>query len=204
MNNSKNLDLQIYSVGDQYIEKKEKISLKERLSNKKQINISLNKIEEDQKTIFIYEKKGDISYEKTETNDKKSKMTRNSLNFISKQEEIMKNFQNDFINIYEGKSIENSYISPNTAVPIMTEEEQKNDFFTKETTMNLASPKTNFREGKKNNKKEKIQKILLEIEKKKRKKIEIEGLNKDPNLKERDCCNSKIVRKKDKVDLNIY
>lgn len=179
--------------------------MKEILSKEKQINISLNKIEEeDQKTIFIYDKKGDISYEKTEKNDKNTKMTRNSLNFISKQEEIMKNFQNDFINIYEGKPIENSHISPNTAVPIMTEEEQRNDFFTKETTMNFESPKKNDGEGTKNNKKQKIQKILLEIEKKKRKKIEREGLNNDPSLKERDCCNSKIVRKKDKVDLNIY
>lgn len=155
---------------------------------KKQPEELLSKEDQEQETLQMFEKKLEIDFFKNK-NDEENPKPRNSLDFLEKQEEIMKNFQDNFINIYEGKPIDIS--EKKTAKTNNVEEKEKENDYEKENSI-LPEKKE---KKKKNPKKQKIQKVLQEISKKKANKNK---LHKN-NIRERDCCNSKIIRKPEKV-----
>ena len=107
----------------------------------------------------------------------------------------MKQFKSNFINIYEGKPIENTYIPDN-----YNRQTNRNN---QDNYLSYKIPSYNkLEEGpekqKRNTKKERIQKILKEIEKKKMKKIEHDGPL-DKHIMQRNCLNSKIIKKDENV-----
>lgn len=147
--------------------------------------------EEDLETLKELEKKLEINFFENKDNEDQTK-PRNSLEFLEKQEEIMKSFQDNFINIYEGKPLD---ISDKKTVKMNHEEEEEKEIktsFEKKKSILLEKKET---KKPKNQKKHKIQKVLQEINKKKAHK---KSENKN-NIKERDCCNSKIIKKPEKV-----
>jgi len=113
----------------------------------------------------------------------------------------MKRFQNNFINIYEGKPLEtlsshppySSYsptFSPNKKLDIGDEFLPPNSERTHLQNKKEADPR--------NTKNDKIKKILSEIERKKMRRMELEG-PRNPYVMERNCLNSKIIQKNEKV-----
>lgn len=129
-----------------------------------------------------------------------------SLEFTENRDEIMKKFQKNFINIYEGKPLETLPSNPleSSYSPTLSPENNKNYYPNYEIEINQTTEQSEKKENvmkyakPRNAKKEKIKKILSDIEKKKMRRMEIEGPQ-NPNVVERNCLNSKIIAKNDKV-----
>ena len=129
-----------------------------------------------------------------------------SLEFTENRDEIMKKFQKNFINIYEGKPLETLPSNPleSSYSPTLSPENNKNYYPNDEIEINQTTEQSEKKENVKkylkprNTKKEKIKKILSDIEKKKMRRMEIEGPQ-NPNVLERNCLNSKIIAKNEKV-----
>ena len=121
--------------------------------------------DEEFKTIEIIDKN-----RKHENASHKIQKEKKSIDFIGDRDEIMRQFQSNFINIYEGKPLENTYI-PEANSQFIHNEYTQEDFFEKK----IYNENKIEEIKKKNPKKEKIQKILKEIERKKMKKIEMAG-----------------------------
>lgn len=119
----------------------------------------------------------------------------------------MKKFQKNFINIYEGKPLETLPSNPleSSYSPTLSPDNNKNYYYPNdEIEINQTTEQSEKKENvekivkPRNIKKEKIKKILSDIEKKKMRRMEIEGPQ-NPNVIERNCLNSKIIAKNETV-----
>ena len=157
------------------------------------------KKQEELKTIEIFKRNNiDDNYVQKMADQKE----KSSFDFQENREDIMKQFQDNFINIYEGKPLENSYV-PESKLRINNKNPQT-EIFKSNKNYNSLLPERKKNKSKTNTKRQRLQKILREIERKKMKKIENEELI-EKNVIHRNCFNSKIIKKNENVIfLNLY
>lgn len=149
-----------------------------------------------------YEQPNKEDLEKLEKNEPPPK--KSSLEFAVKREEIMTKFQSNFINIYEGRPLNPPGVNGfSTFSPLQPENNRE---FTEEKFPNLLGDsdlKDTLEErpesNSKNIKKEKIKTLLGDIERKKKRRMEIEEKTKSRNVMQRNCMNSKIIYKDEQV-----